>query len=1093
VSWYETIVRRPVATTLIFAGVTLAGVLAYFQLPVSPLPQLTFPFIGVQASMPGASPEIMATSVATPLERHLGAIAGLNQMNSTSSVGSTNISLMFDLSRDIDGAARDVQAAINAARPDLPAALRSNPTYNKFNLADQPVLVLTLTSSTLSQGELYDSAYTILQQKLSQVEGVGYVNVVGSSLPAVRVELNPAALFKYGIGLEDVRAALAAANANSPKGAVEDDDTHWQITSNDQAVTAAQYRNLIVAFRHGSAVRLSDVATVLDSVENPRNLALSRDKQGVLVLISRQPTANIIETVDRLKALLPQLQASIPAAAEIAIAGDSSVMIRASLRDSEYSLVLAVILVVLVVFAFLRDWRATVIPGVAVPISIFTTFGVMHLSGFSLDTLSLVALTIATGFVVDDAIVVMENTVRHMELGVPRFRAALLGVKEVGFTVLSMSLSLIAVFSPILLVGGGAGLFLHEFAATITAAILASMIVSLTLTPMMCARVLRRHPSARRDGRMAWNQAAFKRLLQAYERSLGWALGHRRIVLGILLGTVGLNVWLFALVGKTSFPEQDTGRLNGQIQAGQSTSFQLFAPKLKQVVDLVQADPAVQTAAGSTNGSNTGRLYIDLKPLAERKISSEGVIARLRPLLARISGVTVFLAPNQYLPGGGGGQQGNALYQYTLQGDNFAELRTWSLRLAEALKTEPSLRDVNSDQENQRAVEADLEVDRGTASRLGLTAAQIDNTLYDAFGQRLVSTIYKSLNQYHVVMVVQPKFAQEPEDLKNIYVSTSAGSAGGTQATNPRAGTVVIGRGASRTESAAASAVRNASLNAIAVTGHGAASTGAAVSTAAEVMIPLNSLAHYRIGTTPLQVNHIGEFAGSTVSFNLAAGAKYADAVKAVERQVNLIHLPNSIKSGFQDNNFSLGNVPILLLGAVVAIYVILGVLYESYAHPFTILSTLPSAGVGAFLALLICRTELDLFAILGLFLLIGIVKKNAIMMIDLAIQLERSEGLSARDTILKAALLRFRPILMTTMAALFGALPLAIGFGSGAELRRPLGIAIAGGLIVSQLLTLYTTPVVYLYVDRLRFRYRRLRTKFTRAPASAEASPSGA
>jgi multidrug efflux pump len=1089
-NWFEPFIRRPVATILIFAGVSLAGILAYLQLPVAPLPKLAIPIITVRASMAGASPEIMATSVATPLERHLGVIAGLNQMNSSSSTGSTNISLQFDIDRDVDGAARDVQAAINAARGDLPAALRSNPTYNKFSISDQPILVLTLTSPTLSQGDLYDSAFTILQQKLSQVPGVGYVNVVGSSLPAVRVEMNPTALFKYGIGLEDVRAALAAANANSPKGAIEDDHFHWQITSNDQAVSAAEYRRLIVAYRSGAAVRLSDVANVFDSVEDTRNLALSHDKQGVLVLISRQSTANIIDTVNRVKALLPELQASIPATAEIAVAGDSSVMIRASLRDSELSLGLAVLLVILVVFAFLGDWRATVIPGVAVPISIFATFGVMYLWDYSLDTLSLIALTIATGFVVDDAIVVMENTVRHMEMGVPRFRAALLGVKEVGFTVLSMSLSLIAVFSPILLVGGGGGLFLREFAATITVAIVASMIVSLTLTPMMCSRVLRRHPRAKPAGRPAWNAVFFARLLGGYERSLTWALRHRRLVLLALVATVGLNVWLFALVPKISFPEQDTGRLNGTIQADQSSSFLHLAPKLRQFVDIIQADPAVETVAGSTSGGNSGRLYIDLKPLAVRKKTSEEVIARLRPQLARVSGATLFLAPVQYLPGGGGGggQSASGLYQYTLQGDDFSELRSWTLKLVEALKTESILRDVSSDQLDQKGLEADLVIDRPTASRLGLSALQIDNTLYDAFGQRQVSTIYKSLNQYHVIMVAQSQFSQQPEDLRNIYVSTSAGSAGGTQSTNALPGTVTSGSGAAA--AAATDVVRNASLNSIATTGRSSSSTGSAVSTAREVMIPLGAFAHYQIGTTPLAVNHQGEFVGATISFNLAPGVPYSAAVKAVNRQVALLHLPNSIRSAFQENSISIGNFPLLLLAALVAIYVILGVLYESYAHPFTILSTLPSAGVGAFLALLLLHVQLDLFAMLGLFLLIGIVKKNAIMMVDLAIALKRSESLSPRDTILKASLLRFRPILMTTMAALFGAIPLAIGFGSGAELRRPLGITIAGGLIFSQVLTLYTTPVVYLYVDRIREWLGRRWAKygFTPPPSAAPA-----
>jgi len=1096
VNWFEPFIRRPVATTLVFAGVSLAGMLAYFQLPVAPLPQLAIPVITVQASMPGASPEIMATSVATPLERHLGAIAGVNQMSSRSSVGSTYVILQFSLDREINGAARDVQAAISASRADLPPGLRSNPSYNKFDLSEQPIMVLTLTSATLSQGDLYDSAFTILQQRLSQVPGVGYVNVVGSSLPAVRVEMNPLALFKYGIGLEDVRAALAAANANSPKGAIEDQNTHWQITSNDQALSAAEYRNLVVAYRHGAPVRLYNVATIADSVEDPRNVAVSHGQQAVLVLISRQPSANIIDTVDRVKALLPELRASIPGAVDITITGDSSSMIRAALRDSQFTLILAVVLVVLVVLAFLRDWRATVIAGVAVPISIFGTFGVMWALNYSLDTLSLIALTIATGFVVDDAIVVMENTVRHREAGLAALPAAIRGVNEVGFTVLSMSLSLVAVFSPILLMGGGAGLFLREFAGTITVAIAVSMIVSLTLTPMMCAHILRGHGASAGEPRKGWlnrtSERFFEHLVRIYEDTLRWALRHSVLVVLFLMGTVVMNVWLFAIVHKAAFPEQDTGRLSGSLQADQSVSFDRLVPKLKQFVAMVEADPAVATVSGYTAGTNGGSLYIDLKPLAVRKVSSEEVIARLRPQLSQIPGATLVLYPVQYVPTGG--QQGTSLYRYTLQGDDLAELRLWSLRLSDVLKNEPSLRDVGSDQENQKGLESDVVIDRDTASRLGLTTLQIDNTLYDAFGQRLVSTIYKSLNQYHVVMAVQPEFARDPSILRNIYVSTSAASAGGTSSTNALAATSIVASAASTTgPTTAADAVRNATLNALAASGHSSASTGSAVSTSREVMIPLSSFAHEEIGTTPLSVNHQGQFVGSTVSFNVAPGVSYSEAVKVVEKQVSLLHLPNSIKAGFQDNAISaqqvVGNAPLLLLGAVVAIYVILGVLYESYAHPFTILSTLPPAGVGAFLALILFDTDLSIVAMMGLFLLIGIVKKNAIMMIDLALELERSEGLEPREAILKASLMRFRPIMMTTMAALFGAIPLVIGFGSGAELRRPLGISIAGGLIMSQALTLFTTPVVYLYVDRIQRWLRRLRAKLTGNRQTAESA----
>jgi multidrug efflux pump len=1099
----EPFIRRPVATILLTIGVALAGLAAYFRLPVSPLPQVDYPTIVVSASMAGASPETMASSVATPLERHLGTIADVTEMTSRSSVGSTSVVLQFDIRRDIDGAARDVQAAINAARADLPTALRSNPNYRKFNVADQPILILALTSDSIPQGELYDAATTVLQQKLSQVDGVGDVSIGGSSLPAVRVELNPTALFKYGIGLEDVRAALSAANANSPKGAIEDDRHRWQLYSNDKATTADDFRSLVVAYRNGAGVRLSDVATVTDSVEDTRNLGLANGQPAVIVIVSRQPGANIISTVDRVRALLPQLQATMPGNAKIAVAVDRSVTIRASLHDVEVALLIAVALVILVVFGFLRDPRATAIPSVAVPISLIGTFGVMYLLDYSLDNLSLMALTIATGFVVDDAIVVMENVVRHMEAGMSRFEAALRGVREVGFTVLSMSLSLVAVFIPILLMGGIVGRLFREFAVTLSVAILMSMLVSLTTTPMMCARILTA-PHGRKHGRLyRWSEELFQDLIHTYRRTLAWVLDHAPIMLVVLFATIGLNIWLFTIIPKGFFPEQDTGRLFGGIQADQSISFQAMAQKFRQFVAIIQKDPAVRTVVGSTGsggrggGTNSGRLFIDLKPLGERHESSQQVIARLRPKLMAVPGATAFLAPAQEIRFTG--RQSNSLYQYTLEADNLQDLRTWTPRLVEALKAEPILQDVNSDQED-KGLETDLVIDRDAAAKLGLSISQIDNTLYDAFGQRQVSTIYRSLNQYHVVMTVAPQYWQDPSALRHLYIST-AGNLSGTSLTNAVAGTTGAtssNRGSRNANAASAAniagdAARNAQLNAIASRGRGGASAGQAVSTRQETMIPLSSVAHYAPGTTPLSVNHQGQFAAATISFNLAEGASLSDATAAVNRQVARIHMPSSIHGSFQGTaqsyQQSIGNEPILIVAAIVAIYIVLGILYESLWHPITILSTLPSAGLGAVLALMLFNTEFSLIALIGVFLLIGIVKKNAIMMIDFAIAAERNEQVSPREAIFKAALLRFRPILMTTMAAMLGAVPLAIGFGNGAELRRPLGIAIVGGLLVSQLLTLFTTPVIYLYIDRLRLACSRQRVQPARpAPVAGTA-----
>jgi len=1072
-------IKRPVATTLLTLGVALAGAVAFFLLPVSPLPQVDFPTISVQAQLPGASPETVATSVATPLERHLGQIADVTEITSSSSVGQTRITLQFGLDRNIDGAARDVQAAINAARADLPASLRSNPTYRKVNPADAPVLILALTSDTLSQGQLYDSAATVLQQKLSQVQGIGQVTVGGSSLPAVRVELNPHALFKYGIGLEDVRAALAAANANAPKGDIEFGGKRYQLYTNDQAREADQYRSLVVAYRNGSAVRLSDLAEVTNSVEDLRNQGLANGKPSVLLILYRQPGANIIDTVDRVTALLPQLEASIPRDIDVTVAADRTTDIRASLRDVERTLVISVALVIMVVFLFLRDARSALIPSVAVPVSLIGTFGVMYLLGYSLDALSLMALTIATGFVVDDAIVVLENIIRHIEAGMPRMQAALQGAREVGFTVLSMSLSLVAVFIPILLMGGIVGRLFREFAITLSIAIVISLVVSLTTTPMMCAYLFRRRPE-REPGRLSRAvEGAFDAVLGFYDRTLTWALAHARVMMLILLATLCLNVYLFYIVPKGFFPQQDTGRLVGGIQADQSISFQSMRQKLTQFITILRKDPAVENVVGFIGGgqTNSGFVFISLKPLSERKLPADQIITRLRGELSQVAGATLFLQSTQDIRVGG--RQTNAQYQYTLQSDDLGELYAWAPKITEALQHVPELTDVNSDQQ-QNGLETYLVIDRASAARLGLTASQIDNTLYDAFGQRQVSTIYNALNQYHVVMEVAPQYWQSPDMLNELYVSTAGGAVGGTQGTNAVIGTTSKTKSAGQSTAAPSTAAqiagdtaRNLSSNQIANTGRGSASTGAAVSTHAETMVPLAAFSHYEPGNAPLAVNHQSLFVASTISFNLAPGKSLSDAVSAVNAAMNSIGVPASIQGTFQGTarvfQESLANEPILILAALAAVYIVLGVLYESYIHPITILSTLPSAGLGAVLALLACDTEFSIMAMIGVILLIGIVKKNAIMMIDFALDAERSQHLSSRQAIYQACLLRFRPIMMTTMTALLGALPLALGTGNGAEVRQPLGISIIGGLIVSQMLTLYTTPVIYLYLDRLR------------------------
>ena len=1083
-------IARPVATTLLTIGLALAGLVALVGLPVSPLPKIDFPTIQVTANLPGASPETVATSVTTPLERRLGAIAGVTEITSSSTFGNARITLQFDLSRDIDGAARDVQAAINAARADMPADLRSNPQYRKINPADAPIMVIALTSDIIGQGRLYDAASNILQQKISQVSGVGQVSLGGSSLPAVRVELNPTALTKYGIGLESVRAALAAANANSPKGAIEVGERRFQLYANDQATTAEQYRDLIIAWRNGAPVRLSEVAEVIDSTENIRNEGQANGKRSVLVIIYKQPNANIIETVDRIKELMPELQAAMPNDVDLQVVSDRTTTIRAALREVQSALAIGVILVVLVTFAFLRSVRAGFIAAVTVPVSLIATFGGMYLLGYSLNNLSLMALTIAAGFVVDDAIIVLENVSRHIEEGMSRFEAALKGAREVGFTVISMSLSLIAVFIPILLMSGIVGRLFREFAVTLSVAILISMVVSLTTTPMMCAYVLR-PPREKPPGFFfRLSERLFGGLQRLYGRSLGLVLRHPLLTMLAFLATVLLNIHLYVTIPKGFFPQQDTGRIVGGIRADQSISFQAMRRKFRQFMEIVRSDPAVQSVAGFTGGfqTNSGFVFATLKPLSERDVSADQVIARLRPRLAQVPGAVLFLQAVQDIRVGG--RQGNAQYQFTLQADSLPELYAWGPKLTEALQRDTSvITDVDSDQQ-QRGLQVNLTIDRDAASRLGVSTRSISATLYDAFGQRQVSTIYNALNQYHVVMEVAPDWWANPESLKEIYVSTSGGALSGTQTTGGIAGAVTASP--SRTQSAGstavgpAQAVRNLRTNQIAVSGRGSASTGAAVSTTPEKLVPLSAVTRWEYGTTPLAVNHQSMFVASTVSFNLAPGRTLSDAVQYVNDTMREIGVPSTLHGSFQGTarafQQSLNNQLLLVLAALAAVYIVLGILYESYIHPITILSTLPSAGIGALLALQFSGVEFSIIAMIGVLLLIGIVKKNAIMMIDVALDRERNEGLDPSVAIHQAAVLRFRPILMTTMAAILGALPLALGYGDGAELRRPLGISIIGGLIVSQILTLYTTPVIYLYLDRFRQRDRDRPSRIARA-----------
>jgi multidrug efflux pump len=1120
-------IRRPVATVLLTAGIALAGVAGFFALPVSPLPSVDFPVISVTATLPGASPQTMAASVATPLERHLGIIADVNEMTSQSTTGQARITLQFNLDRDINGAAREVQAAINAARIDLPVTLRTNPTYRKANPADAPVIILAMTSKTRTPGQVYDAVSNIVQQRMSQVHGVGDVEIGGGSLPAVRVEVLPYALNKYGVALEDVRAAIQAANANRPKGTVEGNGRRLQIYTNTAGSTAADYRSLVVAWRDKGPVRLFDVADVIDSVEDTRTLGLFNGEPAIIALITRQPGANVIQVVDSVRALLPELAAQLPQDVELHVASDATHSIRAALHEIEVTLLISLVLVVLVVSAFLRSARATVVPAVATVVSLLGTFAVMYFLGFSLNNLSLMALTVATGFVVDDAIVVLENTTRHLEQGMERFKAAVLGAREVGFTVLSISISLVAVFIPLLFMGGIVGRLFREFAVTLSAAVLISLAISLTTTPMMCAYLLRRSVAERAPNalqRLA--EKSFGYVLKSYERSLDWALGNKGLVLLSLIAVIVLNVYLFSIVPKGFFPQQDTGQLNGGLRADQSISFQAMQKKLKAYVDLIYKDPAVDSVVGFTGGGRAGGgfMFVNLKPVAERQDSGQAVIARLRPKLARITGVSLFLNPVQDVRVGG--RMSNSTYQYTLQSTNLADLRIWAPRLTQAMKSEPALTDVDIDQQ-EAGVESYVNIDLPSAARMGISSRDVDNSLYDSFGQRQVSTIYAELNQYHVIMEVAPRYRRTPDQLSDVYVpagntaqtrdtaslkATAAvltapigSSAASSPATAAGLGSVASSGSVAASASATASTAASTSASgatvpataAAAVSAGGGASaaapvtdvaytpanpalrdpsTGVALSTSTEKMVPLDAIARFSSRATATSINHQNTELATTVSYNLAQGATLSDSAAAIVNAQRDIGMPTTVRGSFQGTartfQDSLSQQPMLIAAALVVIYIVLGILYESYVHPVTVLSTLPSAGVGAVFALLLFKMEFSIIALIGIFLLIGIVKKNAILIIDFALEAERARGLTALEAVREACLLRFRPILMTTLAAALGALPLAIGFGEGAELRQPLGVAIIGGLIASQLLTLLTTPVVYLYLDRLRRRH---------------------
>jgi multidrug efflux pump len=1017
-----------VGTSLMTAAVALSGAIAFRMLPVSPLPQVDFPTIQVSASLPGASPETMASAVATPLERQFGRIAGLTEMTSTSYLGSAGIVLQFDLNRDINAAARDVQAAINAARGYLPADLPNNPSYRKVNPADAPILILTMTSDIANQAQMYDIGSSILQQKLSQVEGVGQVFVGGSSLPAVRVELNPTVVNKYGLGMNQIASMLAAANVNRPKGELTSGASAFQLRTTDQLLQAKQYMPLIVTYQNGSPVRLSDLGQVQDSVEDLRNAGLANGKPSVLIIVFRQPGANIIETVDRVRALLPQLQASIPPVVLLGVGMDRTTTIRASIHDVEWTLLVSIGLVVLVVFIFLRSPWATAIPSVVVPLSLIGTFGAMYLFGYSLDNLSLMALTISTGFVVDDAIVVIENITRYLEKGMHPFEAAMRGSSEIGFTVLSMSTSLVAVFIPILMMGGIVGRLFREFAVTLSAAIGVSLVVSLTTTPMMCARFLKSMRDQRHGWLYRWNERIFRRILDSYAAALRVVLRHPAITLAVLLATIALNIRMFVAVPKGFFPEQDTGRMMGLIQAQQNISFQAMRQKTARFVDAVMSDPSIDNVVAFTGGSggiNVGRMFIQLKDLNVRKVGVETIMARIRRKTAFVPGASLFLQPVQDVRVGG--RFSGAAYQYTLQSQDLAQLNLWAPKLLARMRKIPEIVDVNTDQQNN-GLEAWLTIDRDTASRLGLKASDIDNALYSAFGQSQVSTMYTELNQYHVVMEVAPEYWQSPDTLQALFVTTSSGKT-----------------------------------------------------------VPLSAFTKLSPSTTPLSVNHQSQFPSVTVSFNTRSDVALGQAVDAILTAEQEMGVPQTVQGSFSGTaeafQDSLANEWILIVTALIAVYIVLGILYESYIHPITIISTLPSAGVGALLALQIFKTELSVIALIGIFLLIGIVKKNAILMIDFALEAERRGNMSSRDAIYASCLLRFRPIIMTTMAAMLGAVPLAFGTGTGAELRRPLGITIVGGLLVSQLLTLFTTPVVYLYMDRGRLWFARVRGRAPELP----------
>jgi multidrug efflux pump len=1014
-------IHRPVGTALLTAAVALSGVIAFRSLPVSPLPQVDFPTVQVGANLPGASPETMASSVATPLEKQFTRIAGVTEMTSSSTIGSTSITLQFDLNRDIDGAARDVQAAINAARTYLPSNLPSNPSWRKSNPSDFPILILVLTSDTATKPDMYDAASSILAQKISQVYGVGQVQAMGSALPAVRVELNPDAVNKYNIGIDQIASTLASANANRPKGEIAGPRHAWSLSTTDQLFKAKEYKPLIVAFSNGAQVRISDLGDVTDGTENIRNDGSWNGKPSISLMVMRQPNANIIDTTDRVKALLPMLQAALPPAIHLDISLDRTTTIRASVHDVEVSLMISVILVVLVVFIFLRSLWATFIPSVAVPISLLGTFSIMYLAGYSVDNLSLMALTISTGFVVDDAIVVIENITRYLEQGMKPMQAALKGAAEIGFTVVSMSTSLIAVFIPILLMSGIVGRLFREFAMVLSFAIMVSMVVSLTATPMMCAHLLKSHEGVKHGRLYSWSEAGFNWILESYASALRGVLRHPALTMLVLAATVSVTVWLYIIVPKGFFPEQDTGRLSGSVVADQKTSFQAMIPKMHFLEKAVEGDPDVDSAQWSVGGNygggtNTSRMFVVLKDIGVRKSTAEEVIARIRPKTAGLAGAQLFLTPSQDIRVGG--RQSSAAYQFTLQSQDLDALKYWAPIVLERLKKISILVDVNSDQQTN-GLQSSVVIDRDTASRLGLTASQIDAALYDAFGQAPVSTMYTPLNQYHVVMEVAPKYWQSPETLKHVYVHSPAGRP-----------------------------------------------------------VPLSAFAHFLPGNTPLAIAHQGVFPSVTISFSLPQGVSLGTAVDSINEAEMEIGLPVTVigkfagtAQAFQD---SLKNEPILVATALIAVYIVLGMLYESLIHPITILSTIPSAGLGALLALLLRRTELSVIALIGIILLIGIVKKNAIMMIDFALAAERNEGKSPEDAIYEACILRFRPIMMTTLAALFGGLPLALGHGNGAELRQPLGIAIVGGLTVSQMLTLFTTPVMYLYLDKMRWAFSR-------------------